>query len=46
MEQWLVETGNLLKTEKDQKINKRQEETPLDHTYVSNRVSKRICPAL
>ena len=33
------ETINLLKTEKDQKINKRKEEpSKLDYTYVSNRV--------
>ncbi|MCM3767739.1 hypothetical protein [Neobacillus niacini] len=33
------ETNNLLKTEKDQKNNKRKEEPfVLDHTYVSNRV--------
>lgn len=33
------ETNNLLKTEKEQKINKRKEEPiHLDHTYVSNRV--------
>ncbi|WP_253701225.1 hypothetical protein [Bacillus sp. FJAT-29814] len=33
------ETSNLLKTEKDQEIKKRKEETlEFDHTYVSNRV--------
>ncbi|WP_066069929.1 hypothetical protein [Neobacillus soli] len=37
------ETNNLLKTEKDQKINKRNEEpSVLDHTYVSNRVPQRF----
>ncbi|WP_052404743.1 hypothetical protein [Bacillus rubiinfantis] len=35
------ETTNLLKTEKDQKITKRNEEpSSLDHTYVCNRVPK------
>jgi hypothetical protein len=34
------EASNLFKTEKDQEIKKRQEETPLDHTYVSNSVPK------
>ncbi|MFC4799429.1 hypothetical protein ACFPA1_08660 [Neobacillus sp. GCM10023253] len=34
-----IETSNLLKTEKDQKNNKRKEEPlELDHSYVSNRV--------
>ncbi|MCM3763895.1 hypothetical protein [Neobacillus niacini] len=38
------ETSNLLKTEKDQKINKRNEEPfELDHTYVSNRVPQEVC---
>ncbi|WP_186328900.1 hypothetical protein [Bacillus sp. X1(2014)] len=33
------ETNNLLKTEKDQKIKERKEESPeLDHTFVSDRV--------
>ncbi|MFK9092541.1 hypothetical protein [Bacillus salipaludis] len=37
------ETNNLLKTEKDQKINKRKEQpSVLDHTFVSNRVPKRF----